>query len=167
MKNLIWLASAFLATAASSAFAGGPVICRIENRPIYCGGYHHVYVCGYHNVRVCEGGCAPEVENGNIAAVQNTLNQLAQSKDFANATQFKAKVTEISAETDAQVKFGAYMDLVGISNDPTSDDLMNFIGARTADPRAVASLQKTMDLSADQATQVVNAVTTAIKGNLQ
>jgi hypothetical protein len=164
MKNLILLASAFLA---SSAFAGGPAICHIEDRPIYCGGYHHVYVCGHRTVRVCEGGCAPEVQNGNIAAVQTTLTQLAQSKDFANATQFKAKVTEIAAETDSQVKFGAYMDLVGISNDPTSDDVMNFIGARTADPRAVASLQKTLDLSADQATQVVNAVTTAIKGNLQ
>jgi hypothetical protein len=44
---------------------------------------------------------------------------------------------------------------------------MNFLGARTADPTAVASLQKNMNLSVDQATAVVNGVTTALKGNLQ
>jgi hypothetical protein len=167
LKNIILFVSLVLVGLTSSAFAGSPVVCRYENRPVYCRDGVRVWVCGSRIVRVCDGGCAPEVQNGNISAVQNTLSTLAGSPAFAGATQFQTQVAAIAAETDTQVKFGDYMNLVGMTNDPTTDDLMNFLGARTADPTAVASLQKNLNLSADQATAVVNGVTTALKGNLQ
>jgi hypothetical protein len=168
MKNIILMVSVALIAFSSSAFAGGPMVCRIENRPIFCrDAWGHPYQCGTRPVRVCDGGCAPEVQNGNITAVQNTLTTLAQSPAFVSATQFQTQVAAIAAESDPQVKFGDYMNLVGMTNDPTTDDLMNFLGARAADPAAVASLQKNMNLTADQATTVVNGVTTALKGNLQ
>jgi hypothetical protein len=168
LKNIILFSSLILVGLASSAFAGGPVVCTVQNRPIMCrDAWGHPYQCGMRPVRVCDGGCAPEVQNGNIAAVQTTLNNLAQSPAFAGATQFQTQVAAIAAETDPQVQFGDYMNLVGMTNDPTTDDLMNFLGARIADPAAVASLQKNMGLSADQATAVVNGVTSALKGSLQ
>jgi hypothetical protein len=168
VKNIFLLSSLVLVGLASSAFAGGPVVCSIQNRPIFCrDAWGRTYQCGIRPVRVCDGGCAPEVQNGNIAAVQTTLNTLAQSPAFAAATQFKSQVAAIGAETDPQVQFGDYMNLVGMTNDPTTDDLMNFLGARAADPAAVASIQKNLNLSSDQATAVVNGVTTALKGNLQ
>ena len=160
--------SASAPVVSTSAFAGSPVICHPEERLIWCRDHHgRAYVCGRETIRVCRGGCAPEVESGNIAAVQNTLNTLAQSQAFAGATEFKAKVAKIAAETDSRAKFAAYLSLVGIENDPSNDDLMNFIGSRKADPAAVASLQKNAGLSATQATEVVTAISAALKGNLQ
>lgn len=153
----------------SDSFAGGGRICHIENRPVYCRAPRgRVYVCGHRPVRVCTGACAPAVESANIGAVEAVLTKLAtQDASFANAKKFQAKVAEISAESDAGVKFGAYLDLVGLQSDPSNEDLMRFIGARTADAEAVAHLEKSLELNSDQATRVVNEVATALKGNLQ
>ena len=159
-----------LITLAPAAFANGePRVCHDEVRTRWCRDTwnHRTYACGTSYVYVCRGGCAPEIEQSNVGAVQKALTELSQTAAFATATEFKAEVAGLSAESDSGVKLGGYLQLVGLTDSPSNAKLANFLGARTADPTAVATLQTKLGLSADQATTVVNTVTTALKGNLQ
>lgn len=151
-----------------AASAGQPTVCSLERRSAYCRGpYGHRHICGTRLVRVCRGGCAPNVESSNVKAVEDALVKLSLTDSFRNAEKFRAEIKMITSEEDSEVKFGTYLELIGLSAEPTNDELMQIIGARSADPVAVSALKTSMDLNSDQADKVVTTVTTALKGNLQ
>ena len=145
--------------------------------PVYGGGT--VYYPGQYPGRTCGydyscgetyvGGtvaCSPKTFEGNVTATDSVLKTLAASKDFASASSFKAKVSKISAMSDAAAKATAYLKLAGI-NSGDNAAIVAFVGARNAKGSWITDLQRNADLSNAQAEVVAAKLQTALRGNLK
>jgi hypothetical protein len=107
--------------------------------------------------------CAPEVARGNLAAVDRTLNALADSHEFAGETRFRAQVTRIREISDDSAKTREYLRLVGLE-ELSPEQVNQFIGARSVDPARVSAIQSAASLSELKAKIVVEAVQAAMLG---
>ena len=107
--------------------------------------------------------CAPEVLEGNVAAADRTL---ATSPSFASATNFRAAVKEISNVKAANERAADYFALIGVDV-ANKDQVVEFIGARGVDSKAIVELQRQTGLNDAQATQVATELQNALRGNLK
>lgn len=105
--------------------------------------------------------CAPAVVANNLQTADSVLAGLANAELKSNAT-FTAKVSEVAAIESAQDKSAAYLALAGVDAN-NAEEVLNFIYAREASASNVLAAQKNLDLNADQATLVINKLTTALK----
>lgn len=110
--------------------------------------------------------CAPEVVEGNVAATERTLRQLASSQDFAQATAFRSAVAQIGAIKSPTAKVAKYFSLIGIDS-RDSRAVADFVGARDVRAQWLSSLERTTALSSAQADTVARSLQTALRGSLQ
>lgn len=110
--------------------------------------------------------CAPEVVQGNVAATERVLAQLAKSPEFASASQFTSTLASISHEKSANTKVARYFALIGVdAND--SSAVAEFVGAREVRGQWLSSLEQSTGLTAAQSSRVATELQTALRGNLQ
>jgi len=108
--------------------------------------------------------CAPEVVIGNVSATDNVLINLANSKEFTDATKFKTEVNNIVTTEDLEVKMAKYFQMVDVK---TSEDIAYFVGAREEEYQKYESIiTENLDLNSQQAEIVVKSLVTTLKGNL-
>lgn len=136
--------------------------------PVYGGGYG----CGW-NSWGCDDtyvsgsvACAPEVVEGNVAATDRVMKELAASPAFANAKMFQSEVKQATAIKDANERASAYMQLAGI-NPEDKQQIAAFVGSRDAKGAWITDLQRNAELSNEQATTVASKLQGALRGNLQ
>lgn len=103
--------------------------------------------------------CAPEVQEGNLAATERVLNELAHS-ELKNAPRFKAYIEKVS-KLEAKDKVAAYARFAGVNSDA---DLVQLIGAREVDSRYVQTLSLNAQISEDQAKLVLLKLSSALLG---
>lgn len=176
---------------AAEAFAtDGTTVCRMVRQRYHCGyglssvdtldhrpghprppghggghpGHGHGPKWCYRWVERCRTSCAPEVETGNIAATTRILGELATKAEFKDAKVYKERVSKIATIEDVQVRFGEYLDLVGLKA-ATEEELLEFIGAREVDSTRVAIAMEQLQLTSEQGRVLVESLTTALKGN--
>lgn len=88
-------------------------------------GYRPGYGYGYRR----GVACSPEVKQNALSVAQQTLTEVANSKEFENATRFRDFVAASSSLANADDKFQSYLSVVGVdSRDAKS--VADFIGAR-------------------------------------
>jgi hypothetical protein len=105
--------------------------------------------------------CAPKVVANNLQTADAVLGSLATGELKSNAT-FTAKVSAVASIESAQDKSAAYLALAGVDAN-NAEEVLNFIYAREASASNVLAAQKSLDLNADQATLVINKLTSALK----
>lgn len=120
----------------------------------------------YREVTRCMTSCAPEVEQGNLAATRKVLAELAARPEFANAAKFRAEVARLDAISEPQAQLGEYFKLVGLA-DASDEEIMEFLGARSVNPKYVDHLKASVELGSVQAEIVVESLTTALRGNMR
>lgn len=109
--------------------------------------------------------CAPEVVDGNVTATERTLAEISQSEAFADADKFNAFVKAIESEKNTEKKINSYFSLVGVE---TTEDMAYFVGARDSELGEYANVLATKtDLSAEQASVVVQKLSSSLRGNLR
>ena len=162
MKNLILLAALVFAVSAHAQYQPPPgSIPGHDQIPPH---FPDIPNSGHHG-----GGhtsCAPEVLEGNVAATSRTLNALARSSDFKDASAFRAKLAQISSAKSDSARMNRYLALIGIdANDSAA--VAGFIGAREVRGTWLTSLEKSTGLSAAQADVVAQQLRNALRGSLQ
>jgi hypothetical protein len=119
-------------------------------------GHHTGYGGGYSTVT-----CAPEVLSNNLQATDQALSQLAANELKANSA-FTATVANVAAIQSSQEKTEAYLGLVGVDASD-AEAVLNFLYAREVSASAVLTVQKNLDLNAEQATLVIDKMTQALR----
>lgn len=109
--------------------------------------------------------CAPEVVQGNVAATDRVLSNLAASPEFASASQFKSVVASIAREKTA-VKVDRYFALIGVDA-RDSKAVADFIGARDVRGAWLTSLERSTGVSDAQAETVARELQSALRGSLR
>lgn len=110
--------------------------------------------------------CAPEVVDGNVKATDRILANLAKSQDFAGAKTFKSQISKIAGLKKSGEKANQYLALAGIDA-RNSEEVVEFVGARSVKAQWLNSLEKNSGLSAKQAETVATQLQNALRGGLQ
>lgn len=110
--------------------------------------------------------CAPEVVDGNMTATERTLKTVLASADFAQASQFKSLVSQISSLKNPSAKVAQYFALIGVDS-RDSAAVAEFIGAREIKSQWLSSLERSAQLTSAQADFVASKLQTALRGSLQ
>ncbi len=101
--------------------------------------------------------CSPDVVEKNFDILETTVDDIAALPSFQNANDFQTRLVAIHAETDLEKRISAYTALVGVNaNDPI--EVAEFLGAREQS-LYIQRAQKILNINADQATVLVNAIT--------
>jgi hypothetical protein len=114
-----------------------------------------------HRDNVAVVTCAPEVVASNLQKADQVLGSLAAGELKSNAT-FTTRVAEVAAMSSSQVKTENYLELAGVDAN-NADEVLNFLYAREVASRNVEAVQANLDLTADQATLVINKLTEALR----
>lgn len=107
----------------------------------------------------CIARCAPQIQTANIQAVDNVLTQIAQTS-LKDVPKFVSLVREAKKLSEKD-RLDAYMKLAGVKDDK---DIVEFVGARAIDPRYVAALKESIDLSDEQAILVIQSISSTLLG---
>ncbi len=110
--------------------------------------------------------CAPEVKEGNVAAIERVTAQLLSTPDFAQATTAREELKTIQTLTDADVKIARYFKLVGVDAQNTTQ-VAEFLGAREIQGPWISSIKHNLQLSQTQAETLVLAIRAELIGDLQ
>lgn len=109
--------------------------------------------------------CAPEVLQGNLAAIDRTLSELLKSERFLDAKEFRNTVSQITRMKDQRQKLQAYYQLVGIDPKDNSE-VISFLGQRESNENQIRALEKNARITREQAAQVSERLRKALSGNL-
>ncbi len=120
--------------------------------------------------------CAPEVKEGNLKATERVLSELRDkfNKDASGdqLALFNNKINFIAKLKMAEEKIKAYLSFV-VDNVDDAEEVAYFVGARSYDEYSDIKNQKyqklyaKLGLSPVQAKEVVEALSTELKGNLK
>ena len=106
--------------------------------------------------------CAPEVKQGNIAATDKALKDLAEN-ELNDSGKFKQIISDaVSLSVDARMS--AYLKLVGVADDK---ELVEFIGAREINQKYINSLSTNADLSEAQSRLVIERLSASLLGKIK
>jgi hypothetical protein len=103
-----------------------------------------------------EASCSPEVKQKNVSILEDTVNGLAVTPEFANAEVFRSSVSTIQSESNMEARIAAYCELVGVDSGSASE-VAEFIGARDLAPYVEVARSK-LQLTQEQADVLVRSL---------
>lgn len=151
---------------APSAEATGDRVCRVVKEKYRCKNPAGKWRTCHRKVRRCRTSCAPEVQEGNLDAVQRVLGEIARAPEFSDARRFREKLAELGMVQDPAVRFGEYLALIGLE-ESSEAELVELFERPDVDERYVVRLMAALDLTHGQARTVIDALTRALKGDLR
>ncbi|MBY0472471.1 hypothetical protein K2X30_15000 [bacterium] len=122
------------------------------------GGWCSGWTCG------TPAGCSPEVVEGNVAATDRVLSDLASQPEFASASFFKSEIARMQA-LPVEQRVHQYFQFAGI-NPNNVEEIAQFVGMRIAAPKYVNALKANAGLADAQADRVVTDLSRALRGQL-
>jgi hypothetical protein len=140
----------------------GAVSAQADHHPRHRGPGHHRPHRPHnphrrHDDIVVVSDCSPAVKQKNVIIVDNTMNEVSQSADFANASTFQTILAEIQDKKNSvDVKIVKYFQLVGVDATDTAA-LQDFVTARDYSTY-VDHARRELKLSEAQAEKLVSTL---------